>query len=400
MIILYKYQRLNGELGSLTVFRDLLEEPLIKKLRELFSGEDWDKHRLVELYCDFVHELYKSTENFSKWLLRYISEDENVYVKYIIEGKRPGKLMEESLEHELGIIERLAGVRSEEVISEIGTDIALPKWRTEDVHVRSVYETRIKDIPTKGYGIFAKYHMFVIDENGLVPVRHPDPQSLSDLHGYERERAKVLRNTEALVEGKTANNVLLYGDAGTGKSSTVKAVANAMCGRGLRLIEVKKNQLYLLPSLMDSLEGSPLKYIIFIDDLSFSSNDKDFDALKAILEGSVGSCGKNIAVYATSNRRHLIKENMSDRDGDDIHLSDTMQELKSLSARFGLTVTFMQPDKELYCEIVERLAESNGIEMDKDALLIKAEAHAIRSGGRSPRVAKQFVEMLKAGILQ
>ena len=168
----------------------------------------------------------------------------------------------------------------------------------------------------------------------------PDPQRLSELPGYEKEREKVIANTKALLAGMPANNVLLYGDAGTGKSSAVKAIANEFAPEGLRLVEVKKNQLYQIPDLMDKLAANPLKFILFIDDLSFTANDDNFAALKAILEGSVGGRAKNIAVYATSNRRHLIKETLTDRTGDDIHEADTRQELMSLSARFGLTVTF------------------------------------------------------------
>ena len=149
---------------------------------------------------------------------------------------------------------------------------------------------------------------------------------------------------------------------------------------------------------METLSANPLKFILFIDDLSFSTNDNDFAALKAILEGSVSSRSSNLAVYATSNRRHLVKETFSDREGDEIHLADTMQELMSLSARFGLTITFSRPDKELYCHIVQNLALLYGIEMPEAELMIKAEAHTIRNGGRSPRVAKQFIELLKAEV--
>ena len=396
---MFRYDNLCLKLKSLTVFLALLSEQPIVRLMELLQCEDWDKNRLVSLYCGFVHELYKTCDSLSEWVMKYISEDENLYVRYIIEGKHPGALIADRLESELDIIAELAALSSEEIIGEINAGFPLPRWRSEDADIRGTYEKRISEIPTKGYGIFAKYHMFVVGDEGLIPVRRPDPQRMSELYGYEAERGKVLQNTLALIEGRPANNVLLYGDAGTGKSSTVKAVANELKDRGVRLIEVKKNQLYLLPGIMDSLEGSPLKYIIFIDDLSFSSGDSDFAALKAILEGSVGSRGKNIVVYATSNRRHLIKESMEDREGDDIHLSDTLQELKSLSARFGLTITFIQPEKELYCEIVQRLAESYGVKMEKDELCRRAEAHAIRNGGRSPRTAKQFVELLKAGIL-
>ena len=179
----------------------------------------------------------------------------------------------------------------------------------------------------------------------------------------------------------------------------MKALANEYHDRGLRLVEIKKHQLYQMPALMDELADNPLKFILFIDDLSFSSNDDNFAALKAILEGSVGGRSRNVAVYATSNRRHLVKETMSDRTaGDDIHAADTRQELMSLSARFGLTVTFQRPDKTLYENIVMDLAQRCGVQMPSDQLMMRAEAFALRAGGRSPRVAKQFVELLAAGV--
>lgn len=257
----------------------------------------------------------------------------------------------------------------------------------------------MQEVSTRGYGMFARNHVFVVEDGRLVPVKHPDPQRLSELPGYEKEREKVIANTEALLDGRPANNVLLYGDAGTGKSSAIKAIANEYAARGLRLVEVKKNQLYQIPDLMDQLAANPLKFILFIDDLSFTTNDDNFAALKAILEGSVGGRAGNIAVYATSNRRHLIKETLEDRQGSDIHESDTRQELMSLAARFGLTVTFGQPDKSRFVQIVTDLAAQYGVEDDPEKLIVRAEAFAIRAGGRSPRVAKQFIELCKAGVL-
>ncbi|MEG2769253.1 MAG: DUF815 domain-containing protein, partial [Oscillospiraceae bacterium] len=209
-----------------------------------------------------------------------------------------------------------------------------------------------------------------------------------------------VRNTRALVKGKPSSNVLLYGDAGTGKSTTVKSVAMQFAKDGLRLIEVKKRDLYQLPELLDGLSRNPLKFIIFIDDLSFSSNDDNFAALKAILEGSVSSANGNISVYATSNRRHLIKETFSDRQGDDIHENDTKEELRSLSARFGLTITFSRPDKDLFLSIIDDLAKYYGVKMEKEELHIKAEAFALRASGRSPRVAKQFIKSLAADVIE
>ena len=178
----------------------------------------------------------------------------------------------------------------------------------------------------------------------------------------------------------------------------MKAIANEFAADGLRLVEVKKNQLYQIPALLHSLAQNPLKFILFIDDLSFSANDDNFAALKAILEGSVGGRSQNVVVYATSNRRHLIKETLSDRSGDDIHEADTRQELMSLSARFGLTVTFQRPEKARFETILAELAKQHGIDMPMDQLLVKAEAFAIRAGGRSPRVARQFIELLSAGV--
>ena len=238
--------------------------------------------------------------------------------------------------------------------------------------------------------------MFVLDDRkNIIAVKNKDNQDIKKLYGYEIERNKVLSNTKILIEGKKANNILLYGDAGTGKSSTVKAVANFFKDEGLRLIEIKKNQLHFITDIIEKLSCSPLKFIIFIDDLTFSSNDDTFSYLKAILEGGVNSFPNNIAVYVTSNYRHLIKENITDRTGDDIHIEDTIQQIMSLTNRFGMIITFQRPDRDLFSEIVLSYAKENNIKTDKEELIKQAEAYAIRSAGRSPRVAKQFIELIK-----
>ena len=212
--------------------------------------------------------------------------------------------------------------------------------------------------------------------------------------GYEEEREKVVANTRAFVEGRPAANTLLCGDAGTGKSSTVKAVANAFFDEGVRLIELRKDQLSLLPYVMGKISGNPLKFIIFIDDLAFNRSDDNFSMLKAALEGSASATADNAVIYATSNRRHIVKESFGDRDGDDVHRNDTMQETLSLSERFGLTVLFSKPDKKLYLKIVKELALRAGIAMDEKELEIQAEAFALRKGNRSARCAEQFINSL------
>ena len=237
--------------------------------------------------------------------------------------------------------------------------------------------------------------MFIVRDGIIVPVKHPDKQRLSELYGYETERSAVISNTIALLEGKPAQNVLLYGDAGTGKSSTVKAVVNEFADRGLRLIEITKEQLRDIPEIIESIGRNPLKFIIFIDDLSFTSGEDCFGALKATLEGSVSARNSNTAIYATSNRRHLVKESFSDRSGDDIHRNDSMQETLSLSARFGLRVNFSRPDKNSYIAIAKEIADSCGIDIPDSELALRAEQFAIQGSGRSPRTAKQFVNQLK-----
>ena len=201
----------------------------------------------------------------------------------------------------------------------------------------------------------------------------------------------------ALLRGRPAANALLYGDAGTGKSSTVKAIVNEYRDRGLRLIEIAKNQFRNIPALIEQLSGNPLKFILFIDDLSFAEQNDDFNALKAVLEGSVSHKAPNLAIYATSNRRHLIKESFSDRAGDDVHRNETIQELTSLSERFGLSVSFYGPDKKLYHQIVTGLKEQYGIGMEDAVLLQEADKYAFQRSGRSPRVARQFMEYLVSG---
>ena len=384
-----------ARLDALVVFRNLLDTPLLRALRPALAAEEAE---LGGALAAFEATLFATGTNWTEALLDAVLEDENLCLRTAAGGDA-GPVLEKALVNELDFLQALGRAGLDDLCH--GAPDYLPRWEvtpTTDFH--AAYEARRAAVGQKGYGIFARHHVFTLEDGHLVPVRYPDPQRLSELPGYEREREreKVIANTRALLEGKPTNNVLLYGDAGTGKSSTVKAIANEFAPDGLRLIEVKKNQLYQIPALMDELAKNPLKFILFIDDLSFAANDDNFAALKAILEGSVGGRSHNVVVYATSNRRHLVKESMSDRSGDDLHASDTRQELMSLAARFGLTVTFQQPDKERFDTILLELARQYGVQMPSDQLFIKGAAFALRAGGRSPRVAKQFIEMLAGGV--
>ena len=392
---------MDQRLRSLVIFRELLMDPAIAGFEAVLAMADEDDGDAFATVCaEFESSLFESTESWTDYLCNAVLQSENVCVRRKAHGEL-SPVLADSLQRELALLNELAGLTLEEILAgmENAPDF-FAAWTTHPCDLPGEYARRMNEVSVKGYGMFARYHVFVVEDGQLVPVKHPDPQRLSELPGYEKEREKVIANTEALLEGRPANNVLLYGDAGTGKSSAIKAIANEYAPRGLRLVEVKKNQLFQIPDLMDQLASNPLKFILFIDDLSFTTNDDNFAALKAILEGSVGGRAGNIAVYATSNRRHLIKETLEDRSGSDIHESDTRQEVMSLAARFGLTVTFGQPDKSRFVQIVSDLAAQYGVGEDPEKLIVKAEAFAIRAGGRSPRVAKQFIELCTAGVLQ
>ncbi|MGB9793080.1 MAG: ATP-binding protein, partial [Thermacetogeniaceae bacterium] len=221
----------------------------------------------------------------------------------------------------------------------------------------------------------------------------------------EAERAEVIENTIHFLSGFPANNVLLYGDRGTGKSSTVKALLNEFHERGLRLVELPKEYLSDFPEVLRKLKGRCLKFIIFIDDLAFEDSAESYTALKAVLEGGLESRPSNVVVYATSNRRHLIKEKFSDRGGlhygspdDEVRAHDTIQEKLSLADRFGITVIFPSPDKEQYLKIVEGIAAKRGLNIEKEQLHEEALRWEKRNNGRSPRTARQFVDWLEGHL--
>ncbi len=255
-----------------------------------------------------------------------------------------------------------------------------------------------------GAGPFGKHRAFRWDGEGLRNVPNPDPVRLTGLISYEREREPLVENTRRFLAGLPAHHALLYGPPGTGKSSTVKALLNEFAGAGLRLVEVAKEDLRDLPRMLDFLRGRAPRFVLFVDDLSFEEHEVEYKALKALLEGSVEEPPENVRLYATSNRRNLIRESFSDRedgvgpDGDDVHARDTMQEKLSLSARFGLRLTFASPNQREYLEIVAGLARERGLEVPEEKLRERALLWDRWHAGRSGRTARQFVDELEAGL--
>ena len=300
---------------------------------------------------------------------------------------------------ELSADELIKGCGFYDEIAEVAD--LLPRWNMgERAECFKAFDGSLDPIAQyyrkNGCGMFARYKAFVWRDGGIQPILHHDKIEIDDFTGYELQRSKVVENTRAFIEGRSCNNVLLYGDMGTGKSSTVKAVANEFRSDGLRIVEMPKERLIDFPLLVDKIAALPMKFIIFIDDLSFNEQDKTYTSLKAVLEGGLAARPRNALIYATSNRRHIVKEKLSDRSYsvDDINTRDNMQESLSLSDRFGLTVCYSAPGKKEFLEIVFAMAREKGIKLSDKELAEGAERFALAKGGRSPRCAKQYVEAL------
>lgn len=375
------------------MFRGVLEHAPFGALAELLSCEDACGQ--LSLLGEVCYGLSPWEGDFSRFLREKVFKDENPVIRAKAAGKPVSEALERNCRTDLECFSMLSALTAEDLCPDFA-DLR-PYFRSEPVDFPAEYAGRLEGVGKYGYGIFAGAGMLRLDDAGnIVSVESPDAITLDRFIGYEYERGKVLDNTKALLEGRPAANLLLYGDAGTGKSSTVKAAANHFRSEGLRLIELRKDQLLRLSSVMGRIAGNPLKFIIFIDDLSFNKNDSEFSMLKAALEGSASVKADNAVIYATSNRRHIVKESFADRSSamDDVHINDTMQELMSLSDRFGETIYFQKPNKQLYLKIVSDLARKAGLDIAPEELAEKAEAYALRKGSRSARAAEQFIDSL------
>ena len=252
-----------------------------------------------------------------------------------------------------------------------------------------------------GVGKFGLHKAFRVEhtEEGacIEPIRNISHVQLDDLIGYEIPKKKLTDNTDAFVEGRKANNCLLFGDAGTGKSTSIKAIANEYYNRGLRIIEIYKHQFQDLNDVIAQVKNRNYKFIIYMDDLSFEEFETDYKYLKALIEGGLEKRPNNVLIYATSNRRHLIRENYADKEGirEDMHAGDTVQEKLSLVYRFGVTIYFGGPDKKQFQEIVKGLARRYGITVDENELLAEADKWELAHGGLSGRTAQQYIDYLR-----
>ncbi len=387
-----KIREIYLKLCMTSVFRSVTEKPLFKHFSSYSKSDTTDEK--IKAYAAFVSEIYLNGGSLSSLVFKLACEDENMYIKSRAAGNQVPEQIRAALSYELKALQELSLLKAEDFMEDMGVEYAAP-YATEVIDFEREYEQRVREVKRFGYGIFSSYRMFRLADSGEIePIISADRTEMDKFVGYEEERGKVYENTVGFLKGHPAANVLLCGDAGTGKSSTVKATVNKLYDKGLRLIELRKDQLHFLPYVMGKISENPLRFIIFIDDLSFNRSDDNFSMLKAALEGSASARADNALIYATSNRRHIIKESFSDREGNDVHINDTLQETLSLSERFGLVVLFSKPSKALYLSIVHTLAKRADIKMPEGELDVLAEAFALRKGSRSARCAEQFIQSL------
>ena len=333
------------------------------------------------------------------WLWDALRYQESPYARMVEEGREDAALASAAA-RDVETFSALAALDCGTLVEEMarllpaeyaGVCAGLPRWENA---APFDFEGLTAFYRTHGGGLFAQYRAFLWEGGMLRPVADPDSPRPEEMLGYRRQREQVEANTRALLEGRAVNNVLLYGESGTGKSATVKSLLSLPGFEDLRLIEVQKEELSGLPRLIRQLSGRRAKFILFIDDLAFDQDDRTYSALKTILEGGLEKRPANVAIYATSNRRHLVRQTFSDRAGDEVDAFETIQEKTSLAERFGLRIPYLSMTKPEYLDMVEAMAAQAGITMEREALRAEAVKWEMHHPGRTPRIVRQFIASL------
>ena len=444
--------------SKLIIYRGIGEDSILRSLADIcrqFDSGDYDRETMIEEIYEQVHSLLDlaTTYGFNKNLwhnyLAYLIATTETPFTLVSEkvGANKGsvnafalndfKIFRELFNYDFGKIESALGIgcfsiledytavgkpervfnRSvSEKVQELSAAIESVEEKGAEKETDSSWKPELEmyDIITgfyKEYGVgkFGLNKAFRInDENKekefLIPITATSDVQLEDLVGYDLQKQKLIANTEAFVEGRMANNVLLYGDAGTGKSTSIKAILNRYYSKGLRMIEVYKHQFKDLQRIISEIKNRNYRFIIYMDDLSFEEFETEYKYLKAVIEGGLETKPENILIYATSNRRHLIKEtwgDRNDRSDDEMHRSDTVQEKLSLVARFGVTIGYFKPSHQEYLHIVSELAKRYPeITLSEQELALLANQWELRSGGASGRTAQQFINYLVGSAQQ
>ena len=422
---------------ELIVYKNFENGEILEKmvyLMENYKNGEVNKEKLQSMFYDCFHELLELAGKYgfygNLWhcyLSNLCVNNENSYsMATEIVGEVEGSINDAVL-HDIVILKELYDYDFSDMVKSLGiSDFFLCENYTASKRESKMYNTRIckriveladrfneNNTPEEmkatltefyrdyGVGRFGLHKAFRIahkdDGAQIIPITNIAHVNLDDLVGYETAKQKLIDNTEAFVEGRPANNCLLFGDAGTGKSSSIKAIANKYYEQGLRIIEVYKHQFIDLNDVISQIKNRNYKFILYMDDLSFEEFEIEYKYLKAVIEGGLEKRPKNVLIYATSNRRHLINEKFSERGAkeDEIHFGDTMQEKLSLVDRFGVTIYFGAPDKKQFNNIVLELAKREGIDIPDDKLMLLANQWELSHNGRSGRSARQFIQYLQ-----
>ncbi|MEI6430414.1 MAG: ATP-binding protein [Pseudanabaena sp. ELA607] len=412
---------LQWRIASLLLYRNVFRHPATKAYGELIGalleyevlGGFTARLSCVAAYGQWFQAMVATGESWSSLLAQRICSSDNSFSS--VAQNQPYENLPIALitaaRHDLNSLQTLAQWDAHRLISTL--DQSLPPWVLdanlpfpfpEPTQSGRTWDELIPDLAqyyrTNGVGIFSRFMAFTWHNSALKGVKYPDSIAIDDLQELEWQKSVLLKNTESLLAGHPALHVLLYGSRGTGKSSLVKSLVGRYGAQGLRLIEVAKQDLKDLAAVAEQIRDSPLKFIIFVDDLSFEAETEDYKALKVVLEGNITAKPQNLVVYATSNRRHLLREYHSDRprpsDSEDVHPWDTMQEKLSLADRFGIALTFTDLNQTSYLSIVHHLAKQAQIQLDEAELNFRALQWATRHNGRSGRTARQFMDYLIA----
>lgn len=389
---------LSVALRGVTAYKDLLASPVMEcALRLVRAVSDGDGQGGLDAYTDLFYQLrLEGCPGLGSWLADALRWSESPYPK-LAESGLGDPALERAARNDISAFELLASVDCDCWLKELsrlldsdyqGVLTGLPRWQSG---VPFSFDSLTALYRKEGAGRFARYKAFVWEDGTLIPVAHPDCPSADDLLGYDWQRQEVVHNTQALVSGRYVNNVLLYGESGTGKSATVKNLLTLPGMEELRIIEADKENLGGLPALIRSLDGRRQKFIVFIDDLTFDRDDPTYSVLKTILEGGVERRPSNVAVYATSNRRHLVRQTISERAGDEMDRNETIREKTSLADRFGVRILFQGLNKAEYLAIVDMLAARRGIDLPQEELHSQAIAWERFHGSQTPRTALQFI---------
>ena len=385
-------EEMDRALRYMAAYRPLLDTPELRTLRQMLDCLTMEEGTgAAEAYAQLFYLLRKESYlGLGDWFYDRLRDESFPYAQMVERGGQDPEL-EKAACRELELFRVLAQTDWGTELAELEPTAELPRWKAE---CPFTVESLTDFYRTHGSGLFARSRAFLWEDGELFPVENPDCPGPEEMLGYELQRDQVIANTRAMLEGKAVNNVLLYGDSGTGKSATVKSLLSLPGFERLRLIEVQKEGLADMPRLIRTLSGRQLKFILFIDDLAFDQDDKTYSVMKTILEGGLEKRPANVAIYATSNRRHLVRQTFSDRAGDEVDASETIQEKTSLAERFGLRIPYLALNQGEFLELVERMAALYGVKMDKQQLRTGAIRWEMRHPGRTPRTAKQFIASL------